>query len=296
MSNLSMGKQQLEWNSKYLTELRDSNSLLGNVRALKHRLEEDGYILLRSFHDRNAVNRGRMDILQQLSAAGCLDPHAPMEEGVIGPENRAYGLDYKRMPAFLDVVNAPKLMSFFDELLGGKSITYDHKWIRAIQQGANTGAHYDRVYMGRGTQNLYTVWTPFGDIAKEQGTLAITLGSQHWDKVKNTYGQVDSDSGPVKDALFSRDPYEIVDKFGGRWGTTDFEAGDIIMFGMFTMHASLDNNTNRYRLSSDTRYQLESEPKDMRWIGKDPIGHKGADSSNEHKQTMAEARKSWGLD
>ncbi|WP_276316132.1 hypothetical protein [Paenibacillus lignilyticus] len=38
------------------------------------------------------------------------------------------------------------------------------------------------------------------------------------------------------------------------------------------------------------------KPKDMGWIGKDPVGHNGADSSNEHKQTMAEARKGWGLD
>ncbi len=296
MLNLSMNKYKLGMDSKYLTDLRDANELLGNVDALKKRMEEDGYLLIRAFHDRNEVMRGRLEILEQLAAAGRLDPGYPIQEGVIGPENKAFGLDYNKLPAFLNVVNSPKIMAFFDQYLGGKSVTYDHKWIRAVQHGANTGAHYDRVYMGRGTQNLFTVWTPLGDITKEMGTLAIALGSHKWDKIKMTYGQVDSDSGPLKEHWFSNDPYEIVDKFGGCWGTTDFQAGDFIMFGMFTMHASLDNNSNRYRLSSDTRYQLDSEPKDPRWFGKKPLAHIGADQSNEHKMTMAEARKDWGLE
>jgi hypothetical protein len=42
---------------------------------------------------------------------------------------------------------------------------------------------------------------------------------------------------------------------------------------MYTMHASMDNHTNRLRLSTDTRYQLAAEPVDERWIGEDPIAH-----------------------
>ena len=42
---------------------------------------------------------------------------------------------------------------------------------------------------------------------------------------------------------------------------------------MATVHASLDNHSNRFRLSSDSRYQLASEPADERWIGENPIAH-----------------------
>jgi hypothetical protein len=42
---------------------------------------------------------------------------------------------------------------------------------------------------------------------------------------------------------------------------------------MFTVHASLDNHSNQIRISSDTRYQLASEPVDERWIGENPIAH-----------------------
>ena len=47
------------------------------------------------------------------------------------------------------------------------------------------------------------------------------------------------------------------------------------MFGMFTLHCSLDNRSpeNRIRLSTDTRYQLASEPADERWIGDEPFGN-----------------------
>ena len=62
-------------------------------------------------------------------------------------------------------------------------------------------------------------------------------------------------------------------KLGGRWLTTDYQLGDVLVFSMYTMHASLDNQTNQFRLSSDTRYQLASEPVDERWIGETPIGH-----------------------
>ena len=55
--------------------------------------------------------------------------------------------------------------------------------------------------------------------------------------------------------------------------TADFKAGDVLVFGMATVHASLDNQSDRCRLSSDSRYQLASEPVDERWIGANPIAH-----------------------
>lgn len=36
---------------------------------------------------------------------------------------------------------------------------------------------------------------------------------------------------------------------------------------MTVVHGSLDNQTSAYRMFTDTRYQLASEPIDERWIG-----------------------------
>jgi hypothetical protein len=56
---------------------------------------------------------------------------------------------------------------------------------------------------------------------------------------------------------------------GGRWLTTEYAMGDVLLFSMYTMHSSTDNNGAEERLSTDTRYQLASEPFDQRWMGED---------------------------
>lgn len=56
----------------------------------------------------------------------------------------------------------------------------------------------------------------------------------------------------------------------------NFELGDALLFGTKLVHGSLDNQTNRIRLSTDTRYQLADEPIDERWIGETPVGHGAA--------------------
>lgn len=296
---VTIGKRELDMGSKYLTELRSSNDILNDIEAMRARLAADGYLLIRGFHDRERVLSARMDFLRKLQAMGRLDPNAPLEEGRISEDNKGgmWGGSSEDLqadfPHFLDVVNHPSVMNFFDRLLDGKSMTYDFKWPRAIAHGGNTGAHYDVVYMGRGTKNVYTMWTPFGDTPLEMGTLAMCLGSQHYDKIKQTYGKMDVDRDNVATGWFSEDPVEIVDTYGGQWATTAFEAGDAIIFGMYIMHTSLNNSTNRFRISSDTRYQLASEPVDERWVGRKPIGHYAW--GQKPMKSVADARKEWGV-
>ena len=60
---------------------------------------------------------------------------------------------------------------------------------------------------------------------------------------------------------------------GGRWLTAEYRMGDSLALSMHTMHASPDNHTDQIRLSSDSRYQLASEPADDRWVGENPPLH-----------------------
>jgi hypothetical protein len=296
---LQMGKQELEMGSKYLTELRSSNDILDNTEALRTRLEQDGYLLIRGFQERDRVLAARTEFLNKLQSMGRLDPSLPLETGSIGPDNKGglWGGSGEQLkeefPRFVDLVEHPSVMALFDRLLDGKTMTYDFKWPRAVGRGGNTGAHYDIVYMGRGTSNLYTMWTPLGDTPLELGTLALLLGSQHFGKLKETYGTLDVDRDNVAKGWFSEDPLEIVEQFGGQWATTAFEAGDVIIFGMFMMHASTNNTTDRYRISSDTRYQLASEPVDERWIGTKPKGHYAWGKTP--TKSIENARKEWGV-
>ncbi|MBO9607158.1 MAG: phytanoyl-CoA dioxygenase family protein [Paenibacillaceae bacterium] len=288
--NVTIGQRELEMGGRYMTELRSSNDILHDTEALRQRMEEDGYLLLRDFHDRDTVLRTRAAALKQLAEKGRLAPDTNLEDGIIGPENK--GAEFGSMPELLDIVNAPWVMSFFDRFLGGESMTFDYKWSRAVPRGGFSGAHYDVVYMGRGTKQLYTMWTPIGDISYEMGGLAVCLGSNRFDKIKATYGRMDVDRDLVA-GWFSNDPVEIVDQFGGKWATTEFRAGDVMIFGMYLMHGSLTNTTDRFRLSCDTRYQLKSEPVDERWMGKKPKAH--AESSGKSVLPIDEARKAWGV-
>jgi ectoine hydroxylase-related dioxygenase (phytanoyl-CoA dioxygenase family) len=161
-----------------------------------------------------------------------------------------------------------------------------------VGPGSNTGAHYDIVYMGRGTQNVYTCWTPLGDVSYDLGPLALLVGSHRFERVKETYGRMDVDRDHVT-GWFSNDPVELVDRYGGQWQTSEFRAGDVLIFGMFTMHASINNTSDRFRISSDTRYQLASEPVDERWIGPKPKAHYAWQKGE--TVPMEEARKKWGV-
>jgi hypothetical protein len=80
---------------------------------------------------------------------------------------------------------------------------------------------------------------------------------------------------------FLGDPNQIRRGLGGRWLTTDYRAGDVLIFSIFTVHASLDNRTNRIRLSSDSRYQPASAPADERWVGENPIRPWGGGEAGE---------------
>lgn len=78
---------------------------------------------------------------------------------------------------------------------------------------------------------------------------------------------------PGRDGILDHDMSALQDRLGGRWLSADFRMGDVLTFTMGTVHASLDNLSDRIRLSSDSRYQRASEPADERWIGASPIGH-----------------------
>jgi hypothetical protein len=273
---VKMGQRELELGGKRLGWLREASDLLGDPAALRARMEEDGYLLIRGIQEVERVRAARRAVLENLDANGQLDRGYPLMEGVAKGGARGQFLggrkEITRRPEFLALVESPQIMGFFEGFLGGPVLTYDYKWLRAIGPGGNSGAHYDIVYMGRGTQKVYTAWTPLGDVPLEMGPLAVLVGSHRFERVRETYGKMDVDRDHVTGS-FSNDPVEVMDRHGGQWRTSGFKAGDVLIFGMFTMHGSLNNVSDRFRLSTDTRYQLASEPVDERWIGEDPIAH-----------------------
>jgi hypothetical protein len=298
--NLQFGNREFTAESRYLTlNLRDSTAYCDNTNELRSRFEEDGYLLIRGFHDSSEVMSARRDMLQVLGNEGKLDPDRPFEEGVIHPGQQGEsttvrGRESLKTESLKRVVYGPRAMRFFDRFFDEPSLSLKFQWLRAAGRRAGSGIHCDTVYMGRGSQQLVTLWTPFGHITPEMGPIVVCLGSSHWQHVIESYGRDDVDRDNTS-GVFSNDPAELVDKFGGRWATTTFEPGDVLILSIHLMHASLTNTTDRYRISCDTRYQPASHPVDERWGGAQPLGHPVMWRPNAELEPLDTSRRRWGL-
>ncbi|WP_309697490.1 phytanoyl-CoA dioxygenase family protein [Armatimonas sp.] len=303
---LTSRQKELEITDDAFGELRDSTAALSDGPALRQRMTHDGYLFFRGALNRDEVIQARQECVRRLHEAGLLEPGSdPMEaiprrspDGSLNLYFRAE-LAEDNLPLLKVLYDGP-MMEIFARLLDGPVLHYDFTWMRAVSPGGGTAPHCDKVYMGRGTPKLFTAWTPLGDIPISVGGLIILEGSHKRQDITGNYLAQDVDSycenGPAAEAVqtgkihwehpetheawdgaFSHDPPALRQQLGGRWLTTNYQMGDLLIFSMAALHASLDNQGNTIRLSSDTRYQRTDEPVDERWIngadGSKPITH-----------------------
>ncbi len=284
---------ELDTSPEKLGWLQESNGLLGQPRQMRARAQAEGYLFLRGFFEREQVLEARRTLLSALAEEGKLDPSAELMEGRVLPgAGLSFRPDLAQGNAALHrVLYGERAMSFWDGFFGEQARHFDFTWLRAVGPGAGTLPHCDIVYMGRGTRDLWTLWTPLGDVDLEQGGLLLLERSHLHQRLNENYGRKDVDSycsnkvgegfekmgggGNIREGgWLSRDPIRLQRALGGRWLTCpNFRAGDLLIFAAFTVHGSLDNHSPCVRLSSDSRYQKASEPADERWIGANPSAH-----------------------
>lgn len=261
--------------------------------ALRQRLEEDGYLFLPGYLDVGLVASARDRLLEQLhERGGFLSPDHPLEEGVASPSwvpQSCHRLAAENEP-LRELLYRGRMIDLYGRLLSGLVRHFDFTWIRVIGPGPGTAPHADAVYMNRGTSRLYTSWTPLMEIPLEMGGLMVMPGSHRIDRLRK-YFDADVDIyctnrpnrppqdvhgwiGPAGDGKLSNRPASLQKRLGLIWRTAEtWHPGDVIVFSIRTLHGSLDNHSDRLRLSTDSRYQRADEPADPRWIGERPIGH-----------------------
>ena len=283
---------RLEISDETFGELRESAYLLGDGESLRERMQEDGYLYLRGFFQRDDVMAARAHIMGKLMAEGFLEPGPDLINALVKPGGGSqFRPDLTREnPPLHRLLYDGVLMDFYREFFGEAVRHYDFTWLRVMGPAGGTQPHCDVVYMGRGTrEKLLTAWVPLGDAPVELGGLTILEGSHHkhtllrkyLSRDVDTYCSNGQDANEIEEGkkqwtwngVLAKDPASLRRKLGGRWLTTDYEAGDLLTFGMHTVHGSTDNKTNRVRLSSDSRYQPASLPADERWIGAEPMAH-----------------------
>ena len=279
---------ELEMNAHSFGWLKDSSGISHDPSALQRGMDEDGYLFLRDFFPRQAILEARMALLEKLQEGDIFEPGQPLADGILRPgiHPKFHPTAWKNQPSLNRVVFGPEMKEFFTGFLGGTIRHLDYIWLRTMGCGHGTPPHCDIVYMGRGTHRLYTAWIPYGDVPLEVGGLMI-LEKSHLqaDRIRHYLGSdvdtycsnVPGRDGWKHNGQLTNNPCSLREKLGGRWLTAEFRPGDLLTFRMDTIHASIDNKTQRIRLSTDTRYQRSDEPVDERWVGASPIGH-GADS------------------
>jgi len=277
-------------------EFESSVDLMDDALALRERMAAEGYLFLPGLLDSDRVKAARASLLEKLDAEGVLDRSRPRAEGVVkaGVELSFRADLANGNEAIASLLYDGEMMEFWKFFLGGPALHFDFTWLRARTPAEHTVTHphCDTVYMGRGTPNLYTAWTPLDDVPYDFGGLMILEGSCKREEQLGEYWKMDVDAyctnGPEREAIesgttlwqedkryghYSRDPFAVQQDMGGRWLGAEYRMGDLLIFGMHTLHAAADNRTNRIRLSTDSRYQLASEPADDRWIGANPPAH-----------------------
>jgi Phytanoyl-CoA dioxygenase (PhyH) len=282
---LTAQHQDLDPSPQALGELRSSSDVADDPDQLRHRIADDGYLYLPGFFDRGAVLRARRSVTDRLADEGLTDRGYPADLAVALPGSTLAfkpDLAHDNQPLHELLYGRP-MLDFYQRLLGGPVRHYDYTWMRAVAPGRGTAPHGDVVFMGRGTHNLYTAWVPLGDADFTLGGLMVLEGSHRRAEIIDDYALRDVDTyctnvdGDDERSLFngtlSPDPVRLREELGGRWLTAEFMAGDLLTFSIYLVHASLDNRSDRIRLSSDSRYQLATEPVDERWIGEAPIAH-----------------------
>ena len=126
---------------------------------------------------------------------------------------------------------AALLVRVRDQLDSGAPVrAMDYIFLRAGAPGRATGLHYDFPFFTRATPLVYTVWLPLGPVPVTDGPVAVVEGSHVFDDILDSLAGFDIARDKTRQAEVSHDPVAFAEARGCRLLTTDFAAGDILVF------------------------------------------------------------------
>ena len=238
-------------------DLTDSSSQLADGCALRSRLAEDGYLFLPGLLPRDVVRAVRADVYGALLQAGWLTDDATVErpvptaaavrEGAPGYLD-AY-VRIQRLQSFHELAHHPAVTSVMQRILDDLILVHPRKIARTSlpMDDEYTPPHQDYRLI-QGSVDTLTCWVPLGDCPVSLGSLRMLTGS-HLDGLVE--GDLGRGPGGLKVDVDDDDP---------RWCSTDYRAGDVIIFTSLTVHGALRNDADCLRFSADFRYQSLLDP------------------------------------
>lgn len=266
-------------------EMLDSAHLLDRPAALRERLATDGFVCLTGVLDKALVAAARREVFERLVEVGEVLP--PAAAAIASGTSRRDELNTDRGVFWKSVSEGPQLRklshgvaigNIMALLLAAPVRPHDYMFLRAAAPGRATGLHYDYPFFTRAHDQVYTVWLPIGDVPVTDGPLVVVEGSNRYRDLIDPMLGFDVARDTSRKATLAQDAVSFAQQRGARLLTRNFAAGDMAVFGMYTLHGSLENHSaiNRVRLSCDVRWQAATLPVDERYFGPDPGGTTGA--------------------
>jgi len=238
-------------------ELTDSTPLAPDGRALRARLAEDGYLFFRGVLPPERIAEVRAGVYDALTQAGWLAPESTVDkpvptalavrEGGEGYLDAYVGI--QRLQAFHELAHAPEVVALLGRVVDEPLLVHPRKIARTSlpRDDEYTPPHQD-FRLIQGSVDTFTVWVPLGDCPASLGSLRMLTGS-------HKQGLIDADAGKGPGGL----KVEVADDHPD-WRTTDYRAGDVIVFTSLTVHGAARNDEDWMRFSADFRYQSLLEP------------------------------------
>lgn len=209
---------------------------------------------------RDKVLEARRPVVEHLMAQGHLMPGTDLMKSIAHPDAKLAFMPQvaEGNSALMKVLYDGPMMKFYERFQGGPVRHFHHTWFRAVSPGGSTYPHTDAVYRHRGTSNLYTSWTPIGDVPRHVGGLMVLENSHKIDRLRNNYSAKDVDAfcenrkpnhiamggGNIREGgWLSNDSAKLRNALGERWLTTEYRAGDVLISRF--IRCTLQSTTSR---------------------------------------------------
>ncbi|MBH68273.1 MAG: hypothetical protein CMM58_07965 [Rhodospirillaceae bacterium] len=268
-----------------LGELTATDLVRSSHQQLQFYLERDGYLFCPGLIDQEDITRARTEVFNRLGEVDELE--LPYSSGIFSgrskrdalyPDRGEFWESVSGGKALRKITNGHVLQDAISEIFGSPAVGFDYLFLRAVPSGRFTHLHCDAGFFTRATKQVLTCWIALTNIPLEKGPLFVVEGSHMFKDIKDEFKDFDVDRHKGKKASIEEHPVVFAEQRQARLLTAAFRPGDVLIFGMYTVHGALENHAldSRIRLTCDIRYQPASEPQDPRYFGESPGGTTGA--------------------
>ena len=243
--------------------LKEVTDFIQDTNRLTSSLKEDGYLFFRNFLDTEKILEAKNDMMEVLCKHGIMEKNGnsePIWKGV-KPDKDTHQTVYTKISHLnsLEAITENKqIIGIYERLFGGPVHIYPMPLPRFFPPDPypnfRIGWHQD-CFPWPDSTDLHTVWIPFMDMDESIGGLVMVKGSHIPDFTMNIY-----DYDPAK-GVPGINGGKLTDMTKLR---SDYQLGDLLIFGGKMIHRGLPNRSNELRFSMDCRYQPKNAPMDWK--------------------------------